>query len=587
MHEVYPQERWNLKDVLPTHKGPAFEKIQQELETNINTFLSHKKDLQPAITWETLHTIIKILETIELTAGNIGAYGSLWTSMNTNNQEARAFKDKIQTYLTQQENKLLFFNLWIKQLDEKNAQRLIQQAGPYAYFLERIRKAAPHTLSEKEEQLINIKDTTGTHALINLYDLITDNFTYPLTINKKTTTYTREQLTAFVHHPDANLRKQAYQTIQKKYETHQDVLGEIYKNVVGDWTSESIQLRNYPTSISPRHLNNDISNEAIQAMLNSCKKHVDLFKDYFTTKSKQLKLKTLSRYDLYAPVTAKNKTYTWKEGVTLVLDAYEQFSPELANHARKIFKAHHVDAVVQQGKRGGAFCYDISPAITPYVLLSYTGKERDVMTLAHELGHGVHDLLTHKHSCLMNHPPLILAETASIFGEMIITDKLLNETNDQQRQAILANKLDDFYASIQRQAYFVLYEQEAHEAIQQGATISELNSIYLKNLQEQFGKQAIPQDFQYEWLSIPHIYHTPFYCYAYSFGNLLTLALYQMYKEQGKSFVPAYLKFLSHGGSTTPKAIGKELNIDFEDPHFWNQGFATIKTMIQQFKKTR
>ncbi|MEK6904309.1 MAG: M3 family metallopeptidase, partial [Nanoarchaeota archaeon] len=293
-------------------------------------------------------------------------------------------------------------------------------------------------------------------------------------------------------------------------------------------------------------------------------------------------------YDIYAPVAGREKKYSYSEGTKLVLDCYKDFSPETARLALRVLSEKHIDSVVDDGKMSGAFCYGVTPNITPYVLVNYTGKERDVMTLAHELGHAIHDLLSSKNSILMFHPPLILAETASIFGEMIVTEKLLGDARSRkEKTALLTSKLDDIYASIIRKAFFVMFEQDAHKAADEGATVDELSGIYLKNLKEQFGNSVkISDDFRSEWMYIPHIYHTPFYCYAYSFGNLLTLALYKMYKEQGKKFVPKYLKFLSYGGSKKPAKIGKELGINFEDARFWQKGFDMVKDMIDGLEKT-
>ena len=582
----FKQERWNLKDLLPDVQPSTIKKYWEEIDHLVQQFVSYRPKLQSTISWATIEEAIHLSERITERIAKISAYASLWFSMDTSNQEARAFRDQMQQKLAAIENQMLFFSLWFKQLDEKNAKRLIRQAGKYAYLLERERLTKKYALSEPEEKVINIKDTHGSEALISLYDLITNNFQFPLTLKGKKKLLTREEMVRYAHDTNPDIRKQAYQSLLKKYQDNHDVLGEMYKHAVADWRSESVQLRGYKTSIDARNIGNNISNKAVQALLSACREERGIFQEFFRLKGKLLGQK-LTRYDLYAPVHGKEKNYSYAQGVQLVLDCYDNFSPELAKLARKIFAERHIDSVVHKGKMGGAYCYDINPGVTPYVLVNYTGKQRDVATLAHELGHSVHDLLTHKHSNLMNHPPLTLAETASIFGEMIVTDKLLASTkNAEQQQALLASKLDDIYASIGRQGYFVMFEEAAHEEVQQGATVDELSRLYLKNLKEQFGT-ALPvsDEFKVEWISIPHIYHTPFYCYAYAFGNLLTLALYKMYQKEGKDFVPSYLRFLSHGGSKSPKDIGAELGIDFEKKAFWKQGFQQVKNMTELLRK--
>jgi len=230
----------------------------------------------------------------------------------------------------------------------------------------------------------------------------------------------------------------------------------------------------------------------------------------------------------------------------------------------------------------------ITPKITPYVLLNHKGNIRDVFTMAHELGHAVHDQLTNKHSILTAHPPLTLAETASVFGEMLLFDNLMKNTKDKKvKKTLLMQKLDDTYATIIRQAYFVLFETQAHNMVAEGkADLNTLNAAYLDNLKEQFGNSlTIADEFKYEWTSIPHIYHTPFYCYSYAFGNLLVLALYERYKKEGKTFVPKYLKILSYGGSENTARILKEIGIDIESEKFWQSGFDLVKEMVEELKE--
>ncbi|MDO8628837.1 MAG: M3 family metallopeptidase, partial [Nanoarchaeota archaeon] len=431
------QERWDTSQLLPAITSKHYQTYYQELETWVEQFITNKQQLTSTITPEELLQILQQLEKIEERSSILGNYSYLWYSEDTNNQQARAYKEKITKQLTELGNKLLYFTLWIKNLDEKNAQRIIKALPTdYQYFLEEIRIIKPYTLEEREEQIINYKDNTGTTALNQLYDMITSNFTYTLTINNKKKTLTREELSNYIRSTNPTIRKQAYDVLAKKYEEHQDVLGEIYKNIVNDWETESITIRKHPHSMHPRHLGNHIDEEAITTMLNVIRTNNETFQNYFKLKAKMIGMKKLRRYDLYAPIKRKEKNYQWNEAVHLVLDSYQQFSPTMAAHAKKILDEHHVDSLINKGKMTGAYCMDLIPGITPYVLINYTGKTRDVTTLAHELGHGVHDLLTHKHNGFVSHPPLILAETASIFGEMIITEKLLEQATPEEQTTI-------------------------------------------------------------------------------------------------------------------------------------------------------
>jgi oligoendopeptidase F len=248
-----------------------------------------------------------------------------------------------------------------------------------------------------------------------------------------------------------------------------------------------------------------------------------------------------------------------------------------------------IDSEIRPNKRGGAFCFGVLPGLSPWVLMNYTGEPRQVATLAHELGHGIHALLAADHSILTFHSTLPLAETASVFSEMLLTDRILSQEEDPAvRRALLAEAIDDIYATVLRQAFFVIFEREAHRIIPSGTTTDELSNAYLANLRLQFGDAVeVSDDFQHEWLSIPHIYHTPFYCYAYSFGQLLSLSLYQRYRDQGKDFVPSFLAILAHGGSASPDSILREAGIDMADPEFWRGGFRVIEGMIDELERSQ
>ncbi len=254
--------------------------------------------------------------------------------------------------------------------------------------------------------------------------------------------------------------------------------------------------------------------------------------------------------------------------------------------AERVLSEGHLDGEIRKGKRGGAFCFTVLPRLTPWVLVNYAGRVRDVATLAHELGHAVHSMLAGHHSSLTQHASLPLAETASVFGEMLMTDRLLREEPDPlARRELLAAAVDDVYATVLRQAYFVLFEIEAHEAVRAGRSTDELSEIYMGKLREQFGDSVeLPPEFRHEWVSIPHIYQTPFYCYAYSFGQLLVLALYRRFQEEGEAFKPGYLRLLSYGGSARPEHILAEVGIDMTDRSFWQGGFDLVRERIDELE---
>ena len=399
---------------------------------------------------------------------------------------------------------------------------------------------------------------------------------------------TREELTSLVRSTNSKTREDAYKSLLTKFSSNKGVLGEIYQNIVLNWKDEGIEIRGYKSPISMRNIGNDVNDKTISSLLEVCKKNSDVFQKFFTLKAKMLGMKKLRRYDLYAPVTSKikEKNYPYDKSVKLVLDSLNKFSSKLSTNAKTVFDQKHVDSSVRPGKRDGAFCSTLTPNITPYVLVNFTGKSRDVFTLAHELGHAVHSIAASNRSILVQDPPLPLAETASTFSELLLYDNLSDKIGDNEKQVMLAEKIDDLYATIMRQSYFTIFEVDAHEQIANTTTVDELSKTYLKNLKEQFGNSVnLTEDFGIEWSCIPHFYHTPFYCYAYSFGNLLALSLFQRFKKEGNDFVPSYIEILSAGGSEKPEELLLEYGIDIMSKKFWQDGFDYVRNQVSMLSK--
>jgi oligoendopeptidase F len=336
-------------------------------------------------------------------------------------------------------------------------------------------------------------------------------------------------------------------------------------------------------------MSNDIGDEIINTLLHTCKQNSLIFQKYFKLKAKMLGLKKLTRYHLYAPLVTntKVKKYTYEQAVNLVLNVFESFDPRFREYVALLFTNNHVDSEIRKGKMGGAFCSTITPKITPYVLLNFDGRSRDVSTMAHEFGHAIHSICSKNLPITVSHAPLPLAETASVFAEMLLNEKLVAEAEYSEKSILLSEQIDDMYATIMRQSFFTIFEIEAHNSVtKNNSTIDELSNIYHQNLTKQFGScMDISEEFQWEWLYIPHFYHTPFYCYAYSFGNLLVLSLFNLYKKEGKSFIPKYLKILSAGGSKKPEHLLNEIGINISNKSFWQQGFDLVAEKITQLEK--
>jgi len=577
---------WNLKDLLLNPKKGS-QRIEKELETRITSLERQRSRLTSRISHQAFQRVLKKVEGVSEYMNTLGAYAFLWFAENTKNQTARAFENQVQSRLARFSPRLLFFDLWWQNLTPEQAKRLSTKATRYRYYLDTLTRLKRHTLRESEERIVTIKNTTGRQALEALYGVTTNSFSFPLKHKGKTKHFTREQLMGYVRHPLPSVRRAAYQSLFQVYGAQRDMLGDLYKHLVQDWGNEGLQLRHYSSPIAVRNMANDLPEQAVDALLTTCRKNVGIFQQYFLLKQRLLKLKTFQRSDLYAPYGAKTHRYTFPRAEGMVMEAYQNFSPTLAELASRVIRENHLDAAIRPGKMGGAFCYSVRPKQTPYVLVNFTGEARDVSTLAHELGHAVHAMLAENHSVLTFHSALPLAETASIFGEQLLSDSLLSQERDKKAKvSLLLGALDDAYATIMRQAFFVQFELEAHHMVAKGATSDELAETYLTLLREQFGKAVnVGEEFRWEWLAIPHIFSSPFYCYSYSFGNLLVLSLFQQYKKEGKAFIPKYLELLAGGGSASPQALLRPLHVDVSSRKFWQGGFTRIHSLVNQLEQ--
>jgi oligoendopeptidase F len=577
---------WDLSDLLrdPTEDS---EQIFKQLDQQVSQVEARRPALAAEMPIEQFQDILGLTEEIAVLSAKLSGYAYLWFAENTKRAEARAFKTRVEERLAALQNRILFFDLWWQAVDDANAARLLAASGDLRYHLETIRRFKPHTLSEPEEKVINLKNTTGRSAITTLYDLLTNSLTFTVTLNGRRKPLTREQLAALFRSPKAAVREAAYKALHRVFGGQRDLIGDIYATLVSDWKNENLTLRKFSRPMAVRNLSNDLPEEAVSTLLSVCTKNTGLFQHYFRVKARLCRIRRMNRYHIYAPHPADRGRYRYPEAVQMVLDAYRGFSPTLADLTRRVIEERHLDARVRPGKLSGAFCYGVAPGLTPYVLLNYTGEARDVATLAHELGHAVHGMLAADHSVFTFHATLPLAETASVFGERILSDALLaQETKKTVKQGLLISQLDDLYATIMRQAYFVLFEQTAHDMIGRGATTQELSAVYLDMLRQQFGSAVpVPDEFRWEWLSIPHIFGSPFYCYAYSFGNLLVLALYQQYRREGRAFVPKYLDLLAAGGSKSPETLLSAVGVDMRSAAFWQSGFDTIAEMVAELER--
>jgi oligoendopeptidase F len=587
---------WDLSELVDERKN-SIKNYLKYLHDDVKKFENNRELLNNNISTQKFSEMLIQLEKISERLNMVTGFAHLQYSSNTSSNEYSALVTEMELLGTEISNKLIFFDIWFKNiLTEKDANRIIQTINPvYKHFLTHKRILGRYTLSEKEEKIVNIFEVTGPNALVKIYDRMTNSFEFVLNIkeNNKITRkkfISKEKLMSLVRSNKSEERKAAYKSLFNVYENNSGVLGEIYLNLIVQWHDENIKIRGFDSPISVRNVYNDISDGVVSTLLDTCKKNSFIFHKYFNLKAKMLKLKKLERYHLYAPLVKKGmvqKRYTYEQAVNIVLNVFESFDPKFRDYARIVFNKNHVDSEIRKGKMSGAFCSTITPKLTPYVLLNYDGMYRDISTMAHEFGHAIHSICSSNLPIAVSHAPLPLAETASVFAEMLLNEKLAEEMTEQERSILLAEQIDDMYATIMRQSYFTLFEIDAHnKVIESNANIDNVSTLYKKNLQDQFGNSVIvSDDFMWEWTYIPHFYHTPFYCYAYAFGNLLVLSLFHMYKKEGKSFIPKYLNLLSAGGSKKPETLLTEIGLDISNKSFWQQGFDLLSEKIGDLEK--
>jgi len=587
MSEAEKPTGWSLADLLPDPVEKSLEAALVELEEAVVAFEAMREVLTSEVSAPDFKAALATLEKITTLRSRLGAYTELAFSANTQSSAVLNLRDRVDQVATDAGNRCLYFDLWFTDLPDDVAARLIGESGDLRYFLETIRRFKPFILSEAEEKIINTKDVNGIDAIVNLSEMLTSAFVYKLEVDGEEKSLTRDELTTYFQSPSADVRARAYQELFRVYEQNATVLAQMYVHRVRDWHSEGIELRGYASAIAARNLENDLPDQVVETLLEVCRKNAPVFRRYFMVKARLLGLDKLRRYDLYAPLAASDKRYDFAVAKQMIMESYGAFSPDVAALAKRVFDENHLDAEIRKGKQGGAFCYTVIPELTPWVLTNYNGQARDIATLAHELGHAIHGMLADRHSVLTQTPSLPLAETASVFGEMLLTDKLLKREQDPSvRRELLSRALDDAYITVLRQAYFTTFEKDAHDMIVAGESVDRLSEHYLANLREQFGDAVdVSDDFKFEWIGVPHMINTPFYTYAYSFGQLLVLSLYQQYQIDGKAFLPRYLRILSHGGSEAPLKVLTEAGLDVTHEAFWQGGFDFLQKMMTELEQ--
>ena len=524
------------------------------------------------------------LEEIQELAGRAGSYAILNFSGNTADPARGALLQRMQEKATAIETALLFFELEWAALDDARAEELLAADGlDFArHHLRAARRYRPHLLSEPEERIFTERALTGRTAWARLFEEQASAITVELP--DATEPVSLEVAMARLFSPERDVRRDTAERVTQALSTGLRTRAFAFNTLLADKMVED-RLRKFPTWLSSRNLANEASDESVQALIEAVRARYEVPRRWYRLKAQLLGVDKLADYDRLAPVSADEEHVNWGEARDLVLDSYGSFSGELGSLARRFFDERWIDAPVRPNKRGGAFCAYTVPSAHPYVMLNYTYKRRDVMTLAHELGHGVHAALGARQGVFHMSTPLTLAETASVFGEQIVFGRLLElaETPDS-RLALLTEAVDGAVATVFRQVAMNRFEHLVHTERREAGelAIERFSELWLQSQGELLGDAVELTDNYGSWWSyIPHFIGSPGYVYAYAYGQLLALAVYGRYEEEGEGFVPAYLELLGAGGSKPPEELGKIVGVDLADPGFWDLGLAIVDRQLE------
>jgi oligoendopeptidase F len=581
---------WDLNDLYHSADDPQ---ITRDLETALQRAQAFEAAYRGKIQVpegppaELLLAALQELEGLFEQMDRPAVYASLLHAAKTDDPRHGALLARTREQRTAINKHLIFFDLEWVQVPDEPARALLAspRLARYRHYLEQKRAWRPHYLSEPEEKVLDEKSVTGRAAFVRLFDETISSIQFPFEHAGRSERLPLQQLNAKLYDPDRSARQAAAAGITKGLQENARLLTFIFNNLVLDHRSDC-ELRRFATPEGPRHLANETTPEVVEALMTAVERHQGVVQRYYQLKGRLLGIEPLYDYDRYAPLFADLPACDWPTARRLVQESYEAFSPKAGGVIRDFFDRRWIDAELRPGKRGGAFSSSAVPSAHPYILMNYTDRLRDVMTLAHELGHGLHQYLSRPVGYLQCDTPLTTAETASVFGEMLTFRRLLEVFPEPRvRLGLLCSKIEDSFATAFRQVVLTRFEQALHQARrEQGElTTEQINELWLAANRPMHGDVVrLTEGYGWWWLYIGHFIHVPFYCYAYAFGELLVLALVQQYKQEGPAFVPRYLELLSSGSSEAPHVLLGKLGVDVTDPGFWELGLRLLGDMVTE-----
>ena len=575
--------RWTLDDLYagPDEMSDALSDAAEDADALAEDVRGRIADLSAP----ELASVLERVETIQDRVGRAYAYAYLRWSTDTTDSSRGALLQQVREKANRIRQKLVFVEVEWADVSEERAEALLAEEAlaDYRHFLEVEHLQREHVLSEPEEKVLSEKNVTGRSAWTRFFDETMGATTFDLDGEE----LSQQEILSNLYEADRDLRRRSALAFTEGLKDNLRSLTFVFNTVLADKASTD-RLRDYDHWLESRNLSNEVDDETVEALIEAVTSRYDLVGRFYRLKKDLLGLDELKDYDRYAPVGDADTTYEWGRARDLVLDAYGDFHPEMADVAGRFFEQNWIDAAVAPGKRSGAFSHGTVPSAHPYVMLNYTQKARDVQTLAHELGHGVHQYLSREQSIFHHGTPLTTAETASVFGEMLVFQRLLKREDDpENRLALLVGKIDDTLATVFRQVAMNRFEDRIHTARREDGELDadRFSELWMETQEAMFeGSVTLGDHYRLWWSYIPHFLHSPGYVYAYAFGELLVLALYARYQDTGAedAFADTYMDLLRAGGSDWPHNLVSELGVDLTDTSFWTQGLGEIDALITE-----
>jgi oligoendopeptidase F len=577
------ETEWDLAPLVDGEDGAGVERQLNEAVERSGRFAKRYAGQVAGLDAAGLRNAMRELATIHELIGKAASYASLRFATDTADPTRGALLQRMQEKATEAETKLLFFELEWAAIEDERADALLasDDLDFCRHHLRSARRYRPHLLTEPEEKILAEKSLASNAAWGRLFGELVSALRVDLDGEQVSLEIALSRLQA----PDRDERRAAAEAVSATLESGLRTRAFIYNTLAHDKSVDD-RLRKYPHWLASRNLANEASDESVMALIEAVRGRYALPQRWYVLKAKLLGVDRLADYDRAAPVLPEDVAYSFGDARDLVLDTYESFAPEAGRVARRFFDEKWVDAPVRPHKRGGAFCAYTVPSVHPYVMLNFTARRRDVLTMAHELGHGLHAALAQPQGVFHQSTPLTLAETASVFGEALVFGRLLDTASDDDaRLSLLADRIDGAIATVFRQMAMNRFEHLVHTSRRRDGELSvdRINELWVESQAELFGDSVeITDGYRTWWSYVPHFINTPGYVYAYAFGQLLALSVYGRYRAEGESFVPSYLQLLSAGGSRSPEELGSIVGIDLTDPGFWDAGLDLVEEQLTE-----